>query len=315
MGKAGEARKRGDDVIGADSGGAGDGEGRGRVLPVVGSGKRLGGGERGDARVPAVGVVIEFAVEHIDPAGHRAVGRDGDDPAIVPGFEEGADLPAVAVVDADDGDAVGVAAIEDPALGGDVTIHGAVTVDVVGRDVDQHRDVEHVREDELELIGGEFEDIGARGAERIERQHRRPEIAADRRLLAGGFEDVADQRRDRGLAVGAGDADEPGAGLGPRHELDVADDLEPAGARLRRDRMGFRMGVGNPGTEHEGRDGGEIGFVEIGDRHLGRHRRLALVPVVVPRQHTGAAGDQRPRRGKSRVAEAEHGDLRARRAR
>ena len=93
----------------------------------------------------------------------------------------------------------------------------------------------------LELVARQLEHvqirrhgIALRGAQQIER--RLAEIAADAHLQAGALGHAADQRRDRALAVGAGDADHRRVHCA-REQLDVADDLEAARARLDEERL------------------------------------------------------------------------------
>ena len=102
----------------------------------------------------------------------------------------------------------GSLAREDVLLGGDIARHVAVAVDMVGRDVEPDRDIGAEGLEQLELVGRELQHIDAARAERRQIERAAADIAADFAAPAGLGEDVADQRRRRRLAVGAGDADE-----------------------------------------------------------------------------------------------------------
>ncbi len=73
-------------------------------------------------------------------------------------------------------------ASEDALFRGDITFHAAVAVEMIGRDVEQDRDVENEALGQFELIGAHLEHVDAIGAERLERQRRYAEIAADRNM-------------------------------------------------------------------------------------------------------------------------------------
>src|SRR5665213_1338549 len=118
------------------------------------------------------------------------------------------DLAARRIVDADNGGGRAACVFEDAALGGDVAIHAAMPVEMVGRQIEPHRHIERRAVDQIELIGAEFQDINAVGAEPVQRQGGGAEIAADRDLAPDRTQNMRDQRRRGRFAVGAGDADE-----------------------------------------------------------------------------------------------------------
>ena len=109
---------------------------------------------------------------------------------------------------------------------------------MVGRDVEQHRDVAIEALGQVDLVARQFEHIDPAFGQRVLRQDRQADVAAHRARHARGLEDVVDQRGGGRLAVGAGDPDHlvrrqlgPGAG----EQLDVADDLDaPPRARAAR---------------------------------------------------------------------------------
>ncbi len=106
---------------------------------------------------------------------------------------------------------------------------------MIGRDVEQHGDVEDEAVGQLELIGAHLQHVDAVAIERLERQHRQADIAADLDLHAGGGKDMTEQRRGGRFAVGAGDAGEPRFAPVARQQLDIADDLDAGRAGARRD--------------------------------------------------------------------------------
>ena len=127
-------------------------------------------------------------------------------------------------------------------------------LEVIGGDVEQYRDVEGERGDQLQLKRAGFEHIGAVAAERHQRQRRGAEIAADLDPPFGGSQDVAEQRRRRRFAVGAGDADIASRGLRPAEQFDVADDLDTGRAGMHHRRMRRGKAVRDPWRQDEGGD-------------------------------------------------------------
>ena len=101
-----------------------------------------------------------------------------------------------------------------------------MALEMVGREVQPDRDVGAEAARQIELVGRHFEHVGAPLAGRLEIERGAADIAADGDRT-GDREHVAEQRRRRRLAVGAGDRDEAGAAfrLAPQ-KLDVADDLD-----------------------------------------------------------------------------------------
>ena len=91
-----------------------------------------------------------------------------------------------------------------------------------------------MRRVELERRQLEHVQVGRAAIEQVER--RLAEVAADAHAHAGALGHAAEQRGDGALAVGAGDADDRRV-RGTREQLDVADDVEAAGARLHEERI------------------------------------------------------------------------------
>ena len=65
---------------------------------------------------------------------------------LIGGIELIVNLAAMRIIDADDGGARFGLTVEYLPLGGDVSVHAAVTIQVVGTDIQQYRDVKRQRE-------------------------------------------------------------------------------------------------------------------------------------------------------------------------
>ena len=97
---------------------------------------------------------------------------------------------------------------EDALFGAGVVLEGAVAIEVVGRDVEDDGDLGMKLLGGFELEAGDFEDRpGFGGAFVDEGDDGDADVAADERVESGCFEDLADQRRGGGFAVGAGDGE------------------------------------------------------------------------------------------------------------
>jgi hypothetical protein len=197
---------------------------------------------------------------------------------------------------------------EDPALGRDVAVEAAVAIEMVGADVEEDGDVEADRQGEVELIGRQLQHVGPVRAQRFQRQGRGADVAADLRLEPGGLQDVPDQCRGGGLAVGAGDADEARFAAGAGQELDVADDLRAGLPGPADDRMRGRKGERDSGAQDERGGPGPVAGLQVHERHAPGPRPLAGLLDVVPGPQLGPARHQRPRRGEAGAAEPHHRD-------
>ena len=175
-----------------------------------------------------------------------------------------------------------------------------MAVEVVGGDVEQHRDLADETEGQVDLEARQFEDVDAALGERLLRQNGEPDVAAEARGDARRCEDVVDQRGGRRLAVGAGDADDAvRRQFGPRQreQLDVTHDGHVE-VLCGNDQ---RCGVRNAGRDDERVEFGQIGRGQIDERPgKCRARRRA----VVPRAHRRAARGQRCRDRTTRACEA-----------
>src|SRR3546814_9325483 len=102
------------------------------------------------------------------------------------------------------------------------TLFRSVPVQVLGKDVGHHRDLR------AHAAGGDVAGLVARQLDRPQLrvvfdqlQQRQANVAAQRRAMAAGAQQVRQQRGGRALALGAGDAAR--AGIGPGSEEPTTD--------------------------------------------------------------------------------------------
>ena len=133
---------------------------------------------------------------------------------------------------------------EDLELGLRVGLEGPVAVEVVGREVDQHRRLGRERLRVLELEGRDLADDGrVRGEAARERRQRRADVPRDRDRQPGLAVDVADQLGRGRLAVGPGDGDELVREQAPAHlDLPEHGDAALAGRHDQAGLLGARRG-------------------------------------------------------------------------
>jgi hypothetical protein len=98
--------------------------------------------------------------------------------------------------------------LEKPRLGGDIALEAIITIEMIGRDVGEHRHVAVEAVGEVDLVARQLQHIDAACGQRIAAEDRQADIAAEQRGDAGGLEDVVDKRGGGRFAVGAGDADD-----------------------------------------------------------------------------------------------------------
>ena len=194
---------------------------------------------------------------------------------------------------------------EDALLGRDIPVHVAVPVEMVGGDVEQHRDIEGERLDQVELKRTRLQNINPVRAERRQRQRRRAEIAADFDPLSGLAENVADQRRRRRFAVGAGNPDITRRRLRASEQFDIADDLDPGLAGTHHCRMRLGKGQRDAGRQHQRGNAPPVHACRIDQVHLAGDR-IAHLGAVIPGQHLGPAFKQRAHRRAPRFREAQN---------
>ncbi len=146
-------------------------------------------------------------------------------------------------------------------------------------------------------------------AGRLEVERGAADIAADGDR-AGNREHMAEKRRRRRLAVGAGDGDEAGAALrlAPQ-KLDVADDLDFRRPCQLNDRMRRGMRQRNAGREHQGSRA-----APTANAPAGSPSRRALPPSRAPppcrprRRRRRPAGDRRAHGRKPASRQSEDAD-------
>jgi hypothetical protein len=207
-----------------------------------------------------------------------------------------------------DGDVVVALMGEDAQLGRAVSLEGAVAVEMVGGEVEQHGALGRELDGVLELEGGDLaDDGGGLRQPSDERAQRRADVAGHRDRPPRLAVDVADELGRRRLAVGAGDRDELVVDQPPR-QLDLAQHRQPALARRGDDRS-LR---GHPGRlDHR---------VDVLERRRGvvalaavdAARLLATGPEDLERGHARARQpDHEPRAGRQRRAARDAGGAHA----
>ncbi len=281
----------------------------GGVLRVVRARQSRRLGQIEDLLGPAVKIVDQPTIDRIDATHGLERAGNGDDPAriILPEIAE--DVAARRVVDADNDGGATALAVEDTTLGGDIAVPPAMAVEVIRADVQQHRHVAMEGEGGLELIGRQLEHIESLLVQPLQGQGRRADIAADRRRAAGLVQDVADQGGRGRLAVGAGDAENLGFGLGAGQKLDVAHHV--AAGALHRNHGGVRlwMPVRDAGRENHQ---GHVAPVDPGGIAEANADGGGLAPgglAVVPGQNLGTGGHHRLGAGQTGSPQPQHGDL------
>ena len=138
-----------------------------RVLDVVPAAQGADAGKIGEGaeRTGPGCACHELAAHRVPPMRHARLRRYEIDPAAVGKPQALGDVAAPVVVLADDG----VRRMRDQAgLEAGVVLHGAVPVEVVGRDVEQHADAGRERRGQLDLERGHLDDVDAILGRRLE---------------------------------------------------------------------------------------------------------------------------------------------------
>ena len=182
---------------------------------------------------------------------------------------------------------------KDPFLGRDITGQSTMTIEMVGRYVQQHRHVAGQRRRQFELVGAELKDIDPIRSHRLKLQRRSADITADLRRHPGRLQNVTDQRRGGRFSIGSGDTDDPGLRTGADQQFDIANDRRLLRPRPLGDRVRRWMGVRNARAQHQIGDLGEIELRQIADFGPKRRRSVAPLNMIVPGQHPRTAGDER----------------------
>ena len=265
--------------------------------------------------------IVKLAIEHEDAAPQHLAGRHGDRPGAALGGDAGVDRRRMVVVDTDANQAIIRRLPEKTRLDGGIALHRAMTVDMVRRQIGEHRDIRHQPRRQIDLVGRNFQHIDRARIGARQFEHGLADIAADLRIVAAGIENVTDQGRRRRFAVGAGDGnDGRPARLGAigaylaGEEFDIADDLDARLARGRDDRMRRGMGERHARAQHQCFELRPGPFGVRQDCGAGAHGRIAALGGIVPGDDAGTARRQRPHGGHARARQAENGHIFSREA-
>ena len=215
------------------------------------------------------------------------------------------------VVDADD-DISGLGGLlEQPRLHRDIVLHAAVAVEMIGREIAEHRHVRHQAGRKFDLVGRDFQHIDRPGGWRRQLQNRLADIAAGLGVEAAGIEDMGDQRGCRRFAVGAGDGDDRRTFLAhlASEQFDVADDLGRGRARANDDLVRAGMGERYAGAQDERLQPVPRPIAPGQDDCAFRFRQNARGFLVVPGINARASGLERADGGKPAARQPEDADI------
>ena len=147
---------------------------------------------------------------------------------------------------------------------------------------------------------------------RRQRQDRGADVAAHLGVVTGLAHQMRDQRRGRGLSVGAGDGDERCVRCMKlalaAEQFDVADHLDARLLRCNHRPVRLRMGQRHARRQHQHSKIRPRHVAQIGGRETGLCRFRELRWRVVAGDHFRPARLQRMTARKPRSAEAEHGN-------
>ncbi len=249
--RPGNVFEAGGDVLARQADGAAEGEGGGGVLGVVLAAQRADPGKADRRQRLAALDFDQRAVMRVNAFGHRLQHGNALHIAGQPVGDGGGDR----IIDADHRRFPPAEPVEDARLHLGIVVDGAVAVEMVGRDVQQAGAGCVERRRQVDLVGGIFDDIGEVVGERLERQHRRADIAAHGDAPSGRGDQMRGERRGRRFAVGAGDRDDfcPGAQCAPlaAEQLGVADDFDACRLGALHRPMRLRMRQRHARREHQ----------------------------------------------------------------
>ena len=212
----------------------------------------------------------------------------------------------VGVVDTEDRRVALALALEDPQLGGRVGLERAMTVEVVGRDVEQHGHVGAKLLDALELEARELaHDRPPRLDAARQRRERVADVAGAGAGHAAALEHGGSQQRGRGLAVGSGDADDRIALLEQAvRELHLGPHGDAGRTCGAHDRGFFRDARA---LDEQVGTGQQLGIVAAGHRFDAR-RGLPCIGAAIGEHdvHVRSAAHERLGRGDTRTHRPEH---------
>ena len=135
-------------------------------------------------------------------------------------------LPCGLVIIVEDGTAVFILVNVNIHLGGSVLLHGTVVVQMVGRQISEHRDIRALIHGH-QLEGGQLQNGKVLRLHSIHiGQQRLADIAAHKHIITCGLQKLADEGGGGGLSVTSGHCDDL-AGTGAEKQFHLAGDLTP----------------------------------------------------------------------------------------
>ena len=196
-------------------------------------------------------------------------------------------------------DVIGPLTREDSSLRSGIAFHVPMAVQVIGAEVQHNSYVEAQSCDSLQHVRRHFEGIDPLRPQYIEIERCRAQIPPHLTGHAGALQNVVDQRRRGGFAIGAGDAHEACLGMAGQHraiqELHITQD----GRACRRGRlrrwMGGRQMVRNARRKQQriGAEGAGGGVLQREARRFGSHAGFG---PVIPDRDLGTPGSEAARR-------------------
>ena len=189
-----------------------------------------------------------------------------------------------------------------------------MAVQVIGAEVQHNSYVEAQSCDSLQHVRRHFEGIDPLRPQYIEIERRRAQIPPHLTGHAGALQNVVDQRRRGGFAIGAGDAHEACLGMTCQHraiqKLHITQDGRASCRCGLRRWMGGRQMVRNARRKQQriGAEGAGGGVLQREARRFGC--RAGFGPVI-PDRDLSTPGSEAPRRRQACTAKPNHGDARA----
>ena len=192
--------------------------------------------------------IVKPTIAHEDIRVGHAGARDRRRVAASRLFQAGIDRTALGIVHSDDCGLTRVLALKKPALGRDVPRHASVTVEVVGAQIEQHRNIGSQRRSEIDLVGGQLNHVSAVAGQLREVKNRYSDIAANSDRNAARLKQMARQNRRCGFSVGAGNRRDLADGFFAGKQFDIPDDVAIRIAGRDHERMRRRMVKRDPRT-------------------------------------------------------------------
>ena len=203
MGQPFEAVKSGLDLFRRQPQRAAGAIGAGGILVVMRAGQAGDRAQIDGGNLPSLAHLRQPALaRHQIPAGTRQLGlRDTDHARIARPFGQlVCDILPLDLVHADHG-AIRPTLRKKPPLGCEIAAHAAVAVQMIGRQVDEHRHIGRQRAGKLDLVGTQLQHHHATIFGRVDIQHTAPDIAGQLHGPPRDLEDMGDERRGGGFPV------------------------------------------------------------------------------------------------------------------